>query len=121
MPAEQPPANILESTAKDVAREVAPDDDLRGIDPISIMTIIISIFQSIVQACPKPTTEIAKDIRRPSLLQRVALRKKAHEMADSNNSAKKIYSAMLNKSSQLSQEEAERLVVQASSDSNLLV
>ena len=56
MPAEQPPANILESTAKDVAREVAPDDDLRGIDPISIMTIIISIFQSIVQACPKPTT-----------------------------------------------------------------
>lgn len=121
MPAEQPPTNILESLAMDVAREVVPDDDRRGVDPISIMTIVVSIIQSVIQMCKKPASEIAKAIRNPNFLQRAALKKKAHEMADSDNSARKIYAAMMNKSSQLSPQEAEALVTQASSDSNLLV
>lgn len=116
--------NILESHARDVTSEIFPNDDLKGIDPISILTIVITIFQSIIQACPKPPATVASELRRPSMRQRAALMKKAIDVAQSQGQgyrAGQIYRAMLNKASQLSEADALALVDQASNDSNLLI
>lgn len=122
MPAEnQVASNILEVMAKEIAGEIAAGQDLRGIDPISIMTVIVTIFQTIIQSCPKPAAAIAEDIRRPNILQKAALRKKAHDMADDVNSAKAIFRQMLIKSSQLTQVDAMALVTSALNDTNMLI
>lgn len=118
---------ILEKLANEVAHDVLPDvpkDGNKGIDFISIATIVIAIFQAIVQACPKPPTEIARDMKNPGIKQRAALLKKAKETCEAEGNTSRVrdvYRAMLVKSSQLSDTDALAAVTAAQSDNNLLI
>lgn len=119
--------SVLERLGNEVAHEVMPDtpkDGLKGFDFISIAIIVIAVFQAIVQACPKPPAQIAKDMRKPSMLQRAALLKKAKETCEAEGNTgrtKEVYRAMLLKASQLSDTDALAAVNEAQTDTNLLI
>lgn len=119
--------SVLETHAEAVAREVLPDepqDSERGIDFITIITMVISIITSIVQNCPKSDSEVANDLRNPNRRQQAAVLKETKQHCDCCNMVRhtgRLNRALLVHGSALNQTDALALVREARNDQNLLV
>lgn len=117
-------SSLLERYAGDVANEIIPDSSNSAVDIMMILTIVMTVFQSLVQACPKAPSQIAGDLKRPSLRQQVALVKTIKEVRDSQGSNISIWTiqqAMIAKGKSVPDADAIALVTEAKSDTNLLV
>lgn len=120
--------SLLEQHARTIATEVTPAEAQLGeeprIDPVTIITIIITIFQTIAENCPLPLAEQAKALKNPNVRQRAALLKETKESCAccaARNHAGKIYNAMLKHGKELSDFDAMALVNEAADDTNLLI
>lgn len=127
--AEAPAAShtsAIEHHAEMVAGDVLPDmaEGEKGIDFITIITMVISIFQTIIQNCPLSPLAQARALRTPSTRQKAALLKTVKEHCDcctNGRHTNAIYRSMLARGSNLSEADAAALVDEGSSDSNLLI
>lgn len=116
--------SLLLKHAEQIAAEIAPqtEQDKSGIDPLTIVTIIITIFTTIIEKCPRPT---AKALQKPGLLQRGILLKETRGACSccggGERMAGDIYRTMLRKGETLSDADATTLIREAQDQSNLLV
>lgn len=121
------PLSALESHAEALARDVSPDEPRegeKGIDFVTIITMIIGIITTIVQNCPMAQSGVKEAFKRPSLRQRAVLWKTVKENCDCCNMSRhamRIHQSMLARSSNLSDADAQAIIQEASSDQNLLV
>ena len=120
--------SLLEKLANETARDVMPSepqtDGEKSLDLMTIITVIITVFQTITQNCPKPPAQIAESMKKPGLRQRAALLKATKETCDCCGIGRftgQVHRAMLAKGSNLSEPDALALVNEASNDSNLLI
>lgn len=119
--------SALQTHAEAVARDLSPEEPQEGefgIDPITIITLIIGIIATLIQNCPLPQAGIRSALRRPSVLQRAALWKHVKSNCDCCNMGKytfKLHRAMLTRASLLTDADAAAIVSEASDDQNLLV
>lgn len=110
----------LEQHAEEVAKDVAPDRQ----GPMEIVMLIMTIFQTVIQNCPLPTSAVREAFKRPSLGQRAALLKTSIEncrCCNQTHLAFPIYRSMLARASNLADVDATTLIDEARSDQNLLV
>lgn len=119
--------SALERQAELVAADVLPDaivEGDRGMDLVTIITMVISIFQTIIQNCPLSPLAQAKALRGPSVRQKAALLKTVKDHCDcctNGRHTNAIYRSMLARGSILSDADAAALVEEGSDDSNLLI
>lgn len=125
--APMPSMSAVEARAEEVAYEVLPDTSRageRGVDFITIVTLVIGIFQTIIQNCPLPASGIRSSLRRPTLRQRAYLLNQVKSTCDCCNMSRytnKIYQTMLAHGSSLKEVDAEALVKEAMDQNNLLI
>jgi hypothetical protein len=113
----------LQRYAEEVAREVGPEPQGEfGIDPVTIITIIISIITTIFQNCPKPTTAA---IRSPSVMQNAVLFKTTIDHCRAGGGglmlAGRLHRSIKAKGAALPEADAAAIITEASDDSNLLI
>ena len=124
---EQPTTSILEKLADEVARDVMPEPQAlgeKGIDFVTIITLIISIVQTIIQNCPQPPTQVAASFKKPTFRQRAALLKITKENCDCcgvGRQAGRIHQSILAKAGSLTDVDALAVIKEASDDRNLLL
>lgn len=122
----QEPVNtsMLEKCARQVAEDIEPGLEVndKGLDPVTIITLIISVIQAIIQACPKPTKDVRESFKRPSLRQRAFVLLEARRNCDGTIvNAIAVNRSLLARASALSDPDANALINECRSQSNLLV
>jgi hypothetical protein len=119
--------SALESHAEAVARELLPDEPTegeRGIDFNTIITLVMTVVQTIVQNCPLPPSRVREAFRRPTLRQRAALLKACKENCDCCNMSRftgQMHTAILVRAATLTDADAQAIIHETADDSNLLV
>lgn len=113
--------------AEEVAKDVAPDmveGEEKGFDIITIITLVISIFTTIMEKCPLAQKLRAKALRRPGPLQKSVLLKETVKLCQCmglGRHAGKIYNSMLAKGSAIPEADADKLVEETLDDTSLLL
>ena len=122
----------LEHHAEEVALDLLPDNrgraaSERGIDFVTIFTLVISILQTIVENCPQPPTQMKDSFRRPTMRQKAALLKITKEHCDcchvagGSRTTGAMYNAILVRGSKLSDADADALIQECLTPNNLLI
>ena len=120
---EAPNLSMLEKCAREVASDVVDVED-KGIDPVTIITIIMAIIQAIIQACPKSGREVRQSFKRPTLRQRAFTLlevRKTCECCGLSRETFAINRSLLARASALTDPDAEALIKECSEQENLLV
>ena len=122
----QPSTSMLEKCARAIATDVTPglQEGERGLDPMTIITLIMGVIQAIIQACPKAPKEIRESFKRPTLRQRTfALLevRKSCECSGRLRDAMAINRSLLARASSLPDPDADALIGECSDQGNLLV
>ncbi len=120
--------SALEAHAEQVAKRIAPEEvereGERGFDIMTIITVVITIFQTIIQNCPVTKSVKRAGMKKPSLRQRAALMKTTIDVCKCcglSHLAGSIYNAMSVHGTSLADVDANALIEESETDSNLLV
>lgn len=118
----------MERFAEQVANDVLPEDEgsgeERGMDFISIITIVISILQTVVQQCPAPLAQIRQRVRRPGPAQRAAILKQTQSTCSCMGMGKHagaIYRSLTARGPSLPEPDLDSIIEVAQDDTNLLI
>lgn len=115
---------MLEQCGNEVALDLMPhmagvDEDLRGIDFKTILDIVMTVIQTLMENCPQSSDKLAKSFKAPGPLQRVALLKACKDHCDccGNPSTHKLAGAMqrsmLARAAMMSEDQALQLINEA--------
>jgi len=111
----------LEKFVSATAAKVVPQENSGGlgVDWITLITLITSVIQSIMQNCPAKSNEAIASIRKPSFLQRVRLFREVKDNCDCCGNryrvrANEITRALEEIASNTSDEELEQILDEAS-------
>lgn len=115
--------HVIQKHAEEVAKEISPAPEGEfGIDPITIITIIISVITSILGNCPKPT---AAALKSPTVGQSAVLLRECKQHCEccggGTKLAGRMFRSMLAKGRALTNEDAVSIITEGSDDSNLLI
>lgn len=127
-----PTTSALESQAEIVAKQFASEQlangtqsaGERGIDFITIITVIMTVVQTILQNCPQSREGKKTGIKKPTLRQRVAVFKATKETCDCmgiGRMAGSLQNAIITHGSNLADADVLAVIDETSNDNNLLI